>query len=424
MPTAVWALRWTDVDPATRAFDEGAVRAIVKPLLSAPLTTSEARRAAEDRIDRALLAELGHWVAGWRWAASEPGCGGPVRAYCCADHSLKRSPDAMREVVVGAVRAWRGRIVEMSALFMKLREEAAGLDIDEAASRAATSLLPVVLEWTGAEDAWYSTYERVLAWYLESLLGESDRTLTLVVQAIGGRFQSWLEPDKAQAEAVCRDIGASFAQEAVAEPTHVDSLREWLGEREKIRWGRERICHPEPVSRDGHQRFIDTLDSARSPERARRMSQALEAARRAAHHDIPLTFDLIRQWQSLVLGTEVEFRDGVAFSHGGAERYGLDAHTRRRFDQCLAEATESSLPSVVRAARVYLDVCYFHPFPDGNARAARLALDYVLTRDGLALHAAEPIFLVARRVGDKHGVYGFIYVVDYLAGAANLLGRK
>jgi Fic/DOC family len=35
--------------------------------------------------------------------------------------------------------------------------------------------------------------------------------------------------------------------------------------------------------------------------------------------------------------------------------------------------------SDVDPARVPFDVCFYHPFPDGNARAARLALDHVLT---------------------------------------------
>ena len=38
-----------------------------------------------------------------------------------------------------------------------------------------------------------------------------------------------------------------------------------------------------------------------------------------------------------------------------------------------------------RAARAYLDVCFFHPFDDGNARCAFLALVFVLAREGIAL---------------------------------------
>lgn len=39
----------------------------------------------------------------------------------------------------------------------------------------------------------------------------------------------------------------------------------------------------------------------------------------------------------------------------------------------------------MRAARVYLDVCFFHPFDDGNARSAFLAALFVLARENMVL---------------------------------------
>ena len=39
--------------------------------------------------------------------------------------------------------------------------------------------------------------------------------------------------------------------------------------------------------------------------------------------------------------------------------------------------------AVAKAARLYLDILYVHPFDDGNARAARLWLEFVLRRDGV-----------------------------------------
>lgn len=90
--------------------------------------------------------------------------------------------------------------------------------------------------------------------------------------------------------------------------------------------------------------------------------------------------------------------------------------SEKRFARALADAGDASVAPHARAARVYLDVSLFHPFPDGDARAARLALDYVLTANGLALHAADPIFLVARRALEEYGVYGLIFAVGYLSG--------
>jgi hypothetical protein len=38
----------------------------------------------------------------------------------------------------------------------------------------------------------------------------------------------------------------------------------------------------------------------------------------------------------------------------------------------LAEATDHEIPVTARAARSYLDVAFFHPYDDGNARLAGL----------------------------------------------------
>lgn len=53
-----------------------------------------------------------------------------------------------------------------------------------------------------------------------------------------------------------------------------------------------------------------------------------------------------------------------------------------------------------RAARAYLDVCFFHPFADGNARAALLALVFVLGRDRVVPGHLGPLPMVARRADD------------------------
>jgi prophage maintenance system killer protein len=36
---------------------------------------------------------------------------------------------------------------------------------------------------------------------------------------------------------------------------------------------------------------------------------------------------------------------------------------------------------------IYLDVCFFHPFDDGNARSAFLAALFVLVREGIVLES-------------------------------------
>jgi len=86
------------------------------------------------------------------------------------------------------------------------------------------------------------------------------------------------------------------------------------------------------------------------------------------------------------------FRTSPAFAKGGRERYGIDSSTRPRIDACLAETAKDSvrpLALTARAARAYLDICFFHPFDDGNARSAFLTLVFVLARDGVALNGVS-----------------------------------
>jgi len=63
---------------------------------------------------------------------------------------------------------------------------------------------------------------------------------------------------------------------------------------------------------------------------------------------------------------------------------------------------------------VYLDVGFLHPFEDGNARAAWLALDHVLTRAGLGPRAVEPLFGISRAADDARGAWCFASMVDHL----------
>lgn len=86
-----------------------------------------------------------------------------------------------------------------------------------------------------------------------------------------------------------------------------------------------------------------------------------------------------------------------------------------RFEAAIAQANGTD-SIAVRAVRAYLDVCFFHPFADGNARAARLALDHVLTRAGLGLHAVDPLFVIARSTDDVSGVYTMTEMLRLLAG--------
>lgn len=61
---------------------------------------------------------------------------------------------------------------------------------------------------------------------------------------------------------------------------------------------------------------------------------------------------------------------------------------------------------------MYLDVAFFHPFDDGNARAAILALYYVLARDRVVLDRAEPLLMTVRRAHDTLGAAGLAGLIE------------
>lgn len=437
MSSAIHSLQWKDVAPSKRGpFDPSPARTLALEVTRAAASKVK-RLDAVDRektvaaLDRAFLAAYGAWVAGW--AASEPGGGGPIKGWCCERDSVLRKDDlestdpiaASAERAALAVIEWNDFLIEIESLFRELTPEAgttdsapSSSDIARDVERAAVRLVTLVVTRTGAEDAWYATFARLLAWYLESrgIDGASAR----VAEVASGRFSSWVAPDEATTQQACADIADVVANASRGERVGAvtDALALWLKMRPSAfsSFQSARASAYEPIRADGHRGYIHKVDRAHDPERADAMEVALDACRASAERGEDLTFDRLAAWQGIVLGKAgpAPFRSGEAWAKRGRERYGIARDTRERFEQCLAGANDGHDLVVVRAARAYLDVCFFHPFEDGNARAARLALDHVLTRHGLGLHTAEPLFLIPRNVED--GAWQWTRLVDHLVG--------
>ncbi|MCC0100026.1 Fic family protein [Streptomyces flavotricini] len=74
--------------------------------------------------------------------------------------------------------------------------------------------------------------------------------------------------------------------------------------------------------------------------------------------------------------------------------------------QGLLAALELARADAERGAALDFDllggwqVCFFHPFDDGNARSAFLALVFVLAREGVALDGVGPIRRITCRADD------------------------
>ncbi|MFF9870040.1 Fic family protein [Streptomyces sp. NPDC013953] len=200
-----------------------------------------------------------------------------------------------------------------------------------------------------------------------------------------------------------------------------DALADWLRIRTAIAWPRwSGVVHPlaEPAAPDGFRVFFAATRGCRDAEGVVRVLTALDLALADAEQGAQPTFSLMANWQRTVLHRDVvAFRSLPAFAKGGRERYGLAPDTHARFVHCLAESASPDLPLPSRAARAYLDVLFFHPFEDGNARAAMLALAFVLGRDGVSLDQVHPLQAI-RWADDAEGAADLAVLLGILITAA------
>lgn len=231
--TVVYSLAWSDVDPAGIDFDPEPARRIALELVARELASGKADRdALGEAIDQRLLAEYGAWVAGWQWSATEPGCGGPVRGWCCSSHSLLRrgesEPEASADRVVSAVTEWRDYLVSLAMEFAELHNELTDLALEDMVERSAARILAHVVERTGAEDAWYATFSKVLGWFLE-FQGLHDAAVQAAIDSVvGTSFSSWVEPQVAVVRDTCAAIGLAVGEAARAPYAPSDALAAWL----------------------------------------------------------------------------------------------------------------------------------------------------------------------------------------------------
>lgn len=409
-------LTWDEVDPARHPFDSASAAQAVRSLGPAECVPSrpdvsvadpamnnwswETARPWADAMSHALVEHYGRWAVGWRWSRGEGDFdGGPVGHWCCMRDSITTPQETLTRVAT-ALCEWREWLESLAGWF-----EAYPLELDAVDDqrilweRAARNLVLHVVDRTGCDSGWYGHCEQVLTWFLSRWGVAPDTADELVKQAIGGRFESWTGPDAELVENVAERLALSLQPAAGIRSAGVapDHLQRWLEVRKAVQWQEAPDRGPQgPAagSRDGAAEDIRAFDGVVDPARAAGLLAALELMRADAARGAELDFELLRSWQQHVLGVEQppQFRTLPAFAKGGRERYGIGPDTRVLLDACLAESQVDAgrrLPLTARAARAYLDVCFFHPFDDGNARSAFLALLFVLAREDIALNGVS-----------------------------------
>ncbi|MFF3316226.1 Fic family protein [Streptomyces sp. NPDC003035] len=405
-------LTWDDVDPDRHPFDSASAPQVVRSLGPARQVPSRsdipygAREMSDwswregtpwaDAMSYALAEHYGRWTVGWRWSHDEGDFdGGPVGNWCCPRDSIT-TPEETLDRVTAALCEWRAWLESLAGWFDAYPLALADVDDQRILWEcAARNLILQVTDRTGCGSGWYGHCRQVLTWFLSRWGVAPDLAEDLVDQAIGGRFESWTGPDAVLVDDVAERFALSLRPadgERSTEPTP-DHLERWLAVRETVAWQEAPDGGgdgPVTPSRDGAAEDIRAFDGALDPDRAKGLLAALELVRTEAARGASLGFELLQHWQQHVLGTPQPppFRDLPAFAKAGRERYGISPDTRARLDACLAESAKDAqrpLPLTARAARAYLDVCFFHPFDDGNARSAFLTLVFVLAREGVTL---------------------------------------
>lgn len=141
---------------------------------------------------------------------------------------------------------------------------------------------------------------------------------------------------------------------------------------------------------------------------------AVEQIKSIAALTRPATFQDLCQVQQAVLGIDnVAFRATNAFTPCRHERYAYFAGLPELFARKVAADLADSCPAIIKAARVYLDIIFVHPFPDGNARAAILWLSYFCYRARLPLPDYRRLFAFPFVSGSRRCYLAFVeFIVE------------
>lgn len=150
-----------------------------------------------------LVKEFGPWIKGWCWGTID---GGPVRRWCCADHSFlqgkpQEEPTRTVDLILAGIEDWDGVLRDCEALFDRLViNEPVDVDL------AVMELVNFAVEVTDASDAWYGFCHDVISWFLQHRGVPENRARSYAKKAIKGQFESWVSPSDELLERVAESF--------------------------------------------------------------------------------------------------------------------------------------------------------------------------------------------------------------------------
>ncbi|WP_051799947.1 Fic family protein [Catenuloplanes japonicus] len=456
----VGILKWADVDPRRHPFDPGAVSDVVRAVAPEGGVPAPYRYHPRRRFDRAehdarwdwqramtvaLVAHYGGWACGWtaEMAGRTPD-GALVLRWSGAQDSIT-TPEETLDAVAGALRDWRTfleDLVEIYARHLPLPAEPRAAFAAWEATIA--SLVATVAARSGTDEHWNLVCTVALKWFLTVAEVPGEDYEALVDTAIGGRFWSYVSPLGVEVGDAAESLAAALTGQTPARddawpdtwpqdwpsrrtselptahrnpriwpPIRPDALTTWRQVRQTTPWehATAHVAGPARTARDG---IAELLSKQRYPS-GRRILAALDLVRADVTEGGPLTFARLEAWQRTVLAVSAApFRTSSAWALAGRERYAYRDELPHLFEACLAEAIAPAVPLPSRAARVYLDVLHFHPFTDGNARSAALALYFVLAREDIILDRAAPLLMTRWPATNPHDAAGLARLIAML----------
>lgn len=158
---------------------------------------------------------------------------------------------------------------------------------------------------------------------------------------------------------------------------------------------------------DAHEALLSHLD--RGPAYNQRYRQSLQNIE--AQRQRPLSWAWMCEIQAILMGGDAPqtFRQTDAFCHEGRHRYRWFEGIERRFELKIEQdARQHTVHPIARGIRLYLDILFFHPFDDGNARAARIWLHHTLTQANHPVPDMLELMKLPMLVGDQSRYWSIV----------------
>ncbi|MFE6912061.1 hypothetical protein [Streptomyces erythrochromogenes] len=211
---------WDELHRSLRSFawdeaEEARLRSLVRewvpPVLSGRAGWWQGERWCERQVDAIIRERYGTWAWGWNWSYHE---GGPIGNWVSAPTSVT-TPDETAERTVSALWEWWQWLERTAQRFAELAPppDASPEDRSWHLERACVRLVTHTLD-SGAEGGWYGQASVVLGWFLTSTGMDRAEAARAVQSAIGGRFESWVTPERTLIESVGEDLATGLTGHA------------------------------------------------------------------------------------------------------------------------------------------------------------------------------------------------------------------